>query len=325
MIFRFIKKLLNNHKSYQNWYFETSSVNYLLDNIFSKKEFSSIKTRKLQLRKKRKWYISNITLWEIFLTGNENRRTELFDFSRSLFHKELMPSIEELLINYIKNGLPTIEQRYKLKSKSIFSKHWKKACKNSLYFFEPNINDLKTHTSYYRFLGEYFVQTNKGYVLDFDVNISVEGKEYEMKKIENAFTNYKTKIGNEKYKKYEQHYNLSFQLVLIIFCYGINFNQEITENYWRKIGINNPNERIDYVVKNMLELFYRGPISNVAQMILLQANTNSTRGVYFDALHSAYITYSDLYFSDDSHFESLKTINDPNMLKIRKVSEMEFS
>lgn len=321
---RFIRKISSNSKSYQNWYFETSSVNYLFDNIFSKEQYSSIKTRKLQLRKRRKWYISNITLWEIFLTSNVKRKTELFDFSRSLFYKELMPSIEELIINYINNGLPTIEQRYELKSKSIFSKHWKKACKNTSYFFEPNVKDLKTHTLYYRFLGEYFVKTNKGYVLDFNVNISVEGKEFEMKKIESAFSNYKTKIGEESFKKYEQYYYLSFQLVLIIFCYGINFNQRITENYWKAIGISNLNDRINYVVENMPELFYRGPISNITHMILMQANTHSTRGVYFDALHSVYITYSDLYFSDDKHFDNLKKINDPNMLKLRKVNEMKF-
>lgn len=319
----FIKNLFRNHKDYQNWYFETSSVNYLLDEVFTGPENSSIKTRKLQLKKSRKWYISNITLWEIFLTNNEERRRELFDFSRCLFYKDLMPSVEELLINYINNGLPNIEERYKLKSKSIFSRHWRKSCQNLSYFFEPELADLKRHTEYYRFLGEYFIKTNNGYVLNFVEDISLDGKKLEMGKIQTSFQKLISELSDEEYKEHEQYINLSFKLVLIVFCYGINFNQQMTENFWKKIGIENPNDRISYVVEKIPDLFYRGPISNITKMILLQANSKSTRGVYFDALHSVYITYSDFYFSDDEHFNNLKqTIKDPNMFKIKKVSEV---
>ncbi|CAA0144317.1 conserved hypothetical protein [Tenacibaculum maritimum] len=316
-----LKRLFRKHTDYENWYFETSSVNYLLDNVFSSPKHSSIKTRKLQLNKSRKWYISNITLWEIFLTNNEDRRRELFDFSRCLFYKKLMPSIEELLINYIQNGLPIIETRYELKSNSIFSKHWEKSCKNRSYFFEPDHKDLKRHTEYYRFLGEYFVKTNNGYILNFEESIFVGDKELELKQIENSFKKLISDLSEKEFKELEQYIHLSFKLVLIIFCYGINFNQKLTENYWSEIGIENLNDRIEYLVENMPDIFYRGPISNITKMILSQANTKSTRGVYFDALHSIYITYSDLYFSDDEHFNNLKTSKDPNMIKIKKVSE----
>lgn len=321
MIFKYIKNFFSNHNNYQNWYFETSSVNYLLDNLFSKPEYSSIKTKKLQLRKRRKWYISNITLWEIFLTNNVERRKELFDFSRCLFYKDLMPSIEELLVNYINNGLPIVETRYKLKSNSLFSKHWKKSCRNRAYFFEPNISDLKKHTEYYRFLGKYFIKKNNGFILNFNEKISIDGKELELNKTESSFKKLISEFSEKEFKELEQYLYLAFDLTLIIFCYGINFNQQITESYWKKIGVENPNDRIEYVVEKIPDIFYRGPIANITKMILSQANTKSTRGVYFDALHSIYITYSDLYFSDDEHFSNLKTIKDPNMLKIKKVSE----
>jgi hypothetical protein len=51
--------------------------------------------------------------------------------------------------------------------------------------------------------------------------------------------------------------------------------------------------------------------------MVLQSNWKYNRGVYFDSLHSAYITYSDLYFTADDHFINFKNeISDPNMLKI---------
>ena len=314
--------IFRKHSSFENWYFETSAVNSLLDNIFSKPENSSIKTRKLELKKGRKWYISNITLWEMFLTNNEDRRTELFDFSRCIFYKDLMPSIEELLINYINNGLPIIEKRYKLKSFSLFGKEWTKACRNINYFFAPDIDTLKKHTEYYRFFGEYFVKTNNGYSLNFNENISVADKDVDMKKIESAFQTYTKTLSNDWFKKNEKYIYVSFKLVLIIFCYGINFDQKTTEKYWKKKRVENPIDRINYVVENIPNIFTRGPIANISKMILLQANTKSTRGVYFDALHSIYITYSDLYFSDDEHFGNLKQINDPNMMKIKKTTDL---
>nr|WP_299173320.1 hypothetical protein [uncultured Allomuricauda sp.] len=319
--YKYIRSLFSKHSYYQNWYFETSSVNYLLDEIFSRPEHSSIKTRKLQLKKNRKWYISNITLWEIFLTNNEIRRRELFDFSRCLFYKDLMPSIEELLVNYIDNGLPIVETKYRLKSKSIFSEHWGKSCKDLSYFFEPDINDLKRHTEYYRFLGNYFVKTNQGYTPIWENKIPIDDKKLELKKIKQAFQTLTRDLSEEEFEKIDQYLHLSFKLVLTIFCFGINFNHQITESFWVKTGIEDFNERINYVVENIPNIFYRGPIANMTKMILLQANTKSTRGVYFDALHSIYITYSDLYFSDDDHFNKLKTIQDPNMFKIKRVSD----
>ena len=258
----------------------------------------------------------------MFLTNNKDRRTELFDFSRCIFHENLMPSIEELLINYINNGLPTIERRYKLKSKSLFGKEWNKACRNLDFFFEPDIDTLKKHTEYYRFFGEYFVKTNNGYSLNFDEKISVDDKELDLKKIEDAFHFYTKNLDKDWFNENEKYIHLSFKLVIAILCYGINFDQKTTEAYWENKRIENPIDRINYVVKNIPDIFTRGPIANITKMILSQANSKSTRGVYFDALHSIYIAYSDLYFSDDEHFNNLKEINDPNMLKIKKTSDL---
>ena len=75
-------------------YFETSGVNYLFDKVFSNPDFGSLATKKLQIEKGRKWQISNVTLWKIFLTKNEDRRYDLFDFSRCLFYDTLICSPE---------------------------------------------------------------------------------------------------------------------------------------------------------------------------------------------------------------------------------------
>src|ERR1035437_7643512 len=146
-------------------YFETSAANYLFDNVFSRPDCSSIKTKNLQKQKGSKWYISNITLWEIFLTKNEKRRYDLFDFSRCLFYDYLIPSPEEIIINYIKGGCPIIEKRYELKSESLFAKEWTMACKNLNYAFQPDRYQLELRSQHFRSICEYFVVTKRGYLL----------------------------------------------------------------------------------------------------------------------------------------------------------------
>lgn len=310
----------------RNIYFETSAVNYLFDNVFSNPEISSIETRKLQLRKERKWYISSITLLEIFLTKDEDRRYNLFDFSRCLFYDYLIPSSEELIVKYIQKGCPKFETPYELKSNSLFAKEWALACKNRDYAFQPDLDTLELYTKHLRFLGEYFIKTRKGYVLK--PNLAIENAPM---KLDGAFLKY---IFNELLKYYndnpseeEKYYlNISVHVTFIILCCGIGFDKQTIENFWNKDRNIEPLERLELTVKNYPDVFFRGPISNIARMIILQSNSRTGRGLYFDSLHSIYTTYCDLYFSNDEHFLNFKKAypNNPNLNKVLDVKDMTF-
>ncbi len=116
-----------------------------------------------------------------------------------------------------------------------------------------------------------------------------------------------------------------FHVALITICYGITLDQQIIESYWNSIGISKPISRIEYLVENSISLFFRGPVANIAKMMVLQSNGKYGRGVFFDSMHSAYITYSELYFTADDHFIKFKNeIADPNMLKIVHTKDMVF-
>lgn len=322
----FLSFKLKNKDGLNRIYFETSAVNYLYDNIFNDEKHSSIKTKKLQIKKGRKWYISNITLWEIFLTKNDSRRTDLFDFSRSLFYNDLIVSPEEIIINYIKKGCPVVEKFYNLKSKSLFSKEWKIASKKHNYFFEPDKKEIENHTFYYRFLGKYFTKVLNGYELDFKENSELIKEEKENYDLEKTFNKLIKLYGRNINKEHKKLLSISFQITLVILCYGICFDQPTIENFWNKIGIDKPLKRLEYTVDNFSDIFFRGPIVNISKMMILQAEKGSSRGVYFDAIHSIYTTYVDLYVSNDQHFLNFKKTNnsDFNMLKIVSVKDLKF-
>jgi hypothetical protein len=307
-------------------YFETSSVNYLYDNVFNNSEFSSIKTKKLQSQKGRKWQISNVALWEIFLTKDEERRYNLFDFSRTLFHDTLICSPEEIIINYLSKGCPNFETHYELDSKALFSKEWSIACKKLDYFFEPDKEQLEKYTDHLRFVGNYFVRTSKGYVLSSYLEIDKSST-----RLDCAFLKY---IYNKVICRYDENLDLEFknyifysiQVVLMTLCYGIGLDHQTIEAFWNKGKKTEPLERLDITVNKYPEIFFRGPLANVTKMILCQAKNKTGRGLFFDSLQTIYTTYCDMFVTNDNHFLKLKDDNqiDPNMHKITPVTELRF-
>jgi hypothetical protein len=307
-------------------YFETSAVNYLFDNVFSSSEKSSVKTKEFQLKKNRKWYISSITLWELFLTKNLSRRFNLFDFSRCLFFDQLIASPEEIITNYIKSKCPSIEKRYDLASRSLFSNEWTIACKNLNYEFQPERSQIESITKHLRFLGEYFIKTKRGYRLrsfdDFD-QVST--------KINAAFLKYIFKsllkiYGDNPSEDIKYYIAVSLQVTLMILCYGIGLDHSTIENFWNGVKRLEPLERLEYTLKTFPDIFFRGPIANISRMIIQQSLSTTGRGLYFDSLHSIYTTYCDLYVSNDQHFLDFKKTNqkDPNMSKVIAVKNMKF-
>ena len=307
-------------------YFETSAVNYLFDTIFSAPNFGSLATKKLQIEKGRKWQISNVALWEIFLTKDDNRRYELFDFSRCLFYDTLICSPEEIIINYIKNGCPFVEKQYELDSRSLFSKEWQLACKNLDYVFQPDKEQIEERTAHLRFIGEYFIKTNKGYSLKKLNRIDEVSDRINGAFLRSMFDKLIKQCNNPLNDDDKDYIGYCLQVVMIILCYGIGFDQSVIEKFWNKDRKTEPLERLEIAINDFPEIFFRGPLANIIKMIILQSKNRSGRGMYFDSLQSIYTTYSDLFVTNDEHFIKYKNENnnDPNMLKVVSVKDLHF-
>ena len=82
-----------------NFYLETSAVNYLADRFIYT---DAIATKDLQLTKGNIWYLSPVTLWEIMLTSDKERRERIIFYCQHLFHEKLLNSPSEFIINYLK-------------------------------------------------------------------------------------------------------------------------------------------------------------------------------------------------------------------------------
>jgi hypothetical protein len=101
---------------------------------------------------------------------------------------------------------------------------------------------------------------------------------------------------------------MSALLIFIILCCGIDIDRTPTNAFWDKLGIKDPQNRMDYVLKNYEILIYRGPFPIIANMVLVQLEKGGkpTRGIFWDALHSIYLIYTDYFFTSDEHFKKMR-------------------
>jgi len=310
----------------QCFYFETSAVNYLFDNVYNDEKFSSVKTRQLQILKNRQWQISNVVLWEIFLTKDETRKHNLLDFSRSLFYESLMPSPEELILGYIAKDCPINEDRFPLVSKSLLANHWKIACNDYNYWFNIEEKQIENITNHLRNVNRIFNKKYNGFELKNIRDYNTISDKIDTILLKSLFKRLVSLFRKDPDEKEMQFISISFQLTMILLCYGIGIDFQLIESFWNRDRKTEPLERLGITIEKYPDVFFRGPIANMAKMILVQSKKSPGRGMYLDSMHSVYTTYADLFFTNDSHFLLYADSNDIdfNMKKIINIKEVEF-
>lgn len=305
------------------FYFETSAINKF---VKDRSVEDAMATKELQYSKGRRWAISAVTLWEIFLTTTDNDRDNLFDFSRFLFDEFLVPSPEEIIVNFVKAGCPITEKKYPFKSHGLLSDDWRRACRDKNYFFCPSERDLKFRTKVWHSYSKFIDRIIRHRKIAITMHKPHELTEVLINEIYLSLDYVK----NNKHisKKTECELRIAIFYTLFLLCWGIVFDQLTIEKFWTEIGVNKPRDRARFVADFFPDIFYRGPIANIARMTYQQCKSKYSRGVFFDALHSIYIDYSDVFITDDIHFKKLRNDNDgydPNYKKIKHMEEITWT
>ncbi|UPT69961.1 MAG: hypothetical protein M0D53_12575 [Flavobacterium sp. JAD_PAG50586_2] len=120
---------------------------------------------------------------------------------------------------------------------------------------------------------------------------------------------------------------ISILFMFYILCIEMDMDNSATKMYWSKIGITDPFKRMDYLMLKYKGIVLRGPIYQMAIMAFHQLSVEgkTNRGLFMDCLHSIYITYSDVFLTNDEHFKTLKEKGlHPNFSKLFHISEIGF-
>ena len=299
------------------WYFETSAVNFFMEGHSVE---DALATKQLQLNKGREWRLSPITLWEILMTSDEVRREEILYFCQHLFSRELLPSPAELIIPYIRQGMPKIEKVRELKSTSRMADVWRDLIddRNKTFVldhkevrerakliqsFTKNVYELIKH-------GDLVVGSDKAFS-GLDCSLSNLVKELPF-----------IKSGEPASSEQLMSYKVALYYIMITLCAEADFDNEPIKDFWQKLGIDSTADRVVYVLRELPTLVSRGPFCVMAYMTISQASGKYPRGVWFDSLHSIYMTYADKIFTTDGHFQGLRDII-PEPILQQKIHHMD--
>lgn len=306
--------------SNSNFYLETSAVNYFVDNY---RWQDALATKGLQNVKGNLWYLSPVTLWEILLTSNIEKREQIIFFCQHLFHEKLLNSPSEFIINYINSGCPLVEKPYDFHSKLSIAETWADICADKRKTFVYDYNELKAKMKAFQKLSKQFDKIINRIVLD----INVSDEELSIQIFINNF--YEKIKGQLKYHDPDYHkvIKISILLAFYILCLGAEMDSTPIKTYWQKIGIKEPIDRLNYAMNMYNDLILRGPFYQMAIMVYHQTSIKkSNRGLFMDSLHSIYITYADIFLTNDDHFKTLREKDiHPNFSRLLHISDIQLT
>lgn len=282
-------------------------------------------TRPLQEVRGRKWLISPVVIAELLLNSNDERREELVTLSQLLFHRELLPSPEEFLIRYVDDGCPMIERPRPLISTSSLAAVWRDLCEipEKTFVFSKEAQRKRA-------LGIAGLTKDLHRVTrDRPIALSQYGSDIgiDLTLSQLARTLRPPSPDPDTSEEHLVIRKLGIFYTLLVLCAGLGPDPETIERWWRSKGISGVLDRLFYLLRYHEEVTYRGPIAWMAHMTEVQCRSKYSRGIYWDSLHSMYVTYVDRFFSEDGHFRDLSESVDGhlNAFRFARLSEMDWT
>lgn len=285
------------------WYFETSAINHMLDGRDTK---DALATRILQLNKGRDWRISPTCLWEILTTQNEQKKEQILGFSQNLFSRDILPSVSEIIVGFVRQGMPIYEPMRTLTSRGLLAETWRDLVDDRSKTFVYDKEELRYRIKMIQEL------TKKAHGITRGNNKVLSGLDdvAGLDAMLNSMVNQLPFVMDGEPLTIEDRYTykLSIFFIMHLFCAELEMENHPIQEYWREIGIDSTQDRIVYVIKHLTGLVHRGPFVLMALMAKAQSTSKGKypRGVWFDCMHSVYLSYVDAFFTTDAHFTSLR-------------------
>lgn len=303
-------------------YVETSALNALQEEL----SYEDVIATKAHLNVKGKgWFISPVVLWEILATADDVRREQLIYFSQHLFEDVLLPSPEELLVNYIRAGCPINETKYDLASCGMYADAWKDICRIKEKTLIVNLDDHnRLNTSLRKFCKNYYT-FSKFDSIDVSLDPKTVSTQFEIQQLINFYGIIPK--GQQDDPETIRHFRIVAFFMLMFLCAGAAVDRKVIERFWSSVGIEEMPQKIEYTFTELKALFQRGPMAVIALMTEVQVSRKFNRGMFFDCLHSVYSIYADLFISNDEHFRSFRSEieNTHNIqLRLRLLDELQL-
>jgi len=289
-----------------NVYLDTSAINYFADNCKGEM-LSALEPLGIGL------FFSPITLWEILLNSNQSRKESLIYWGQLYSNERLIKSPSEILIDYLNLNCPVSDRREFAKdpfTKLTIGKAWKNIHGRIDRTIPIDTENLKEYTKNIHFLSK---------KMKTIVN-SMTAPDYEKREVDIFYLS--AKRINEKFDlpwdgDFMKITIVSVILAFYILCIGIEMDKSLIRDYWKKLKIEDPFDRLEYLISKYPLFFKRGPLVEMSYMIKTQISmqNSKSRGMLHDSFHVLYAYYADLFVTGDKHFKKFMTDIDDKAFK----------
>ncbi|MEE9337878.1 MAG: hypothetical protein V3U87_07335 [Methylococcaceae bacterium] len=286
------------------FYLDTSGLNFLADNVKDFDAFAKIKNHLgFEL------YLSPVSLWEILLNSNDQRKDYLIYWAQFNCSNNLLKSPTEIIIKYILLHCPLKDRKAFFDdpyTKMELGKTWKNIHGKIDKTIPIDLDSLKERSIPIRKLSKSLKSIISSMCNEEHVNYSDDPFHLSMKQ---ALKNLDHPDASDK--ESERIYKITLIFLLFIVCIGFELQNNVVREYWDDLQIEDPFDRLDYLLENHPILMVRGPVVEMAKMadIQLSMDNSKSRGLLHDCLHSVYCYYSDNLITGDAHFKFLREQN----------------
>ena len=301
------------------FYLDTSALNFLADNVKDVDFLAGLKEHlKFEL------FLSPVSLWEVLLNSNEERREYLIYWAQFNCASKLLKSPSEIIIEYIKQDCPIKDRkifRSAPYSNMEIGETWENIHGKIDRTIPVDVNELKERSNVIRQLSKSLKRVINDMSDDSQEN-------YENDPFHKAMIMALGDLGlsRELDKKTERIYKITLIFIFFILCIGFELQNNIVRDFWNEKGLENHFERLDFIIANHSVLMVRGPVLEMAMMAetQLQMDNSKSRGLLHDCMHTIYCSYADNVITSDTHFEYLRNgVNHPAFEGIIMTSQLQ--
>ena len=283
------------------FYLDTSGLNFLADNV---RDFDFLAGMKRHLGFE--LFLSPVSLWEILLNSNKERRDYLIYWAQFNCASKLLKSPSEIIVEYINLGCPHKDRKAFIEnpySNLEIAVTWENIHGKIDRTIIMDAGELKKRTKGIRQLSK----SLKKIVGDM---CHESYDKYKDDSFHKSMIQVLKNLGryNTLDKKTERTYKIALIFSFFIVCIGFELQNSAVKNFWDEKEIDDPFERLDFIIKYHPTLMIKGPVLEMAMMAetQFQMENSQSRGLLHDCMHAIYCYYADNLLTSDTHFEALR-------------------
>lgn len=249
--------------------------------------------------------ISPVVLWEVLLNTDNARKEALLYWAQFNCADYLLKSPAETIIQYLKAGAPLKDRKdfYLNRATTLpIGATWSSIHRKIDRTIPVDVEELQQRSKPLRDLSRSYK----------DIILSMTN-EAERSNDDDYFHRVMIKLRENlatpiiQSQRNDTLTKTALILGFFVVCIGVDLDNSPVRDYWGAKKIDDPVERLEFLVEDQPIALVRGPLMEMALMMNAQIEMSggANRGTVFDALHTIYCYYAHNTISNDPHFTKL--------------------